>query len=126
MVRESGTIFTAACTRSCPVTTVSVSRALVSAETTHCSTSAPLQPLVNSISWGDGRQRDGRVPVVRRGDEDGVDIGALQEFLVVQICFGALGIAGGLREPLAIYVAHRDHLDISTRLLPAQASFQVI
>src|ERR1035438_9726704 len=31
-----------------------------------------------------------------------------------------------LREPLAIYVAHRDHLDISTRLLPAQASFQVI
>jgi hypothetical protein len=31
---------------------------------------------------GDGRQRDGRVPVVRRSDEDGIDIFAVQEFLV--------------------------------------------
>jgi hypothetical protein len=66
------------------------------------------------------------MPVVGRGYEDGVDIATLQQFLVVQVCFCARGLAGGLRQALAINVAHRDDLDVCARLLAAQAGFQVI
>src|ERR1039457_5596674 len=51
IVRDKGTIVTATLTRSWPVTSRSASRALVRADTTHCSISAPAQPIVNSTSW---------------------------------------------------------------------------
>jgi hypothetical protein len=64
--------------------------------------------------------------MVRGGDEDGVDIGALQEFLVVQVRGRARGFAGSLSQAFAIDVAYRDNLNISARFLAAQASVQVI
>ena len=74
IVRESGTIFTAVVIRSCSVSSRSSRRAWVSAEMTHCSISAPVQPLVNCVSCP--RLKRGRIHAAP-GEVDAEDLDLL-------------------------------------------------
>jgi len=81
---------------------------------------------VHVFAGSHGGLRDRCVPMVGRGDENGVDVRALEQLPMMQVGFGADGFLRCPIEPLPVDIADRHDLYVAARFLPAHASVQVV
>ncbi len=64
---------------------------------------------VDILAGVHGFERDLRVPMIRRGHHDRVDIGLVQQFVIIEITLG-LELVGRFALPLLVDVANGDNL----------------